>query len=85
MATEVPEDMMEHFLLFKLLWKRYGRTCIILHCGQEVRSRTDYILGTDCCLFQNVSTQDPRHNTNHYMFLGCLHGVTLREHQHYLG
>ena len=45
----------------------------------------DYILGTDCCLFQNVATQDPRHNTNHYMFLGCLHGVTLREHHHYLG
>ena len=26
----------------------------------------------------------PRHNTGHYFVLGCLCGVILREHQHYL-
>ena len=45
----------------------------------------DHILGTDCCLFQNVSVWDPRHNIYHYLVLGCLRGVTQREHQHYLG
>ena len=45
--------------------------------GQVVRSRTDYILGTDRRLFQNVAVQDPRHNTDHYMVLGCLPGAPL--------
>ena len=27
--------------------------------GREVRSRMDYILGTDLCLFGNVSVRDP--------------------------
>ena len=52
--------------------------------GREVRSRTDYILGTDCLLFGNVSVQDPRHNLDHYMVLGCLHRASLKEHARYL-
>ena len=42
--------------------------------GREVRSRTDYILGTDNHLFQNVAVLDARHNTDHYLVLGCLCG-----------
>ena len=53
--------------------------------GREVRSRTDYILGTDHRLFGNVSVWYPRHNSDHYMVLGCLHSAPPREHARYLG
>ena len=53
--------------------------------GREVWSRRDYILGTDICLFGNVSVRDPRHNSDHYMVMGCLHGTYLKEHARYLG
>ena len=53
--------------------------------GREVRPRTDYILGTDCSLFGNVSVRDPMHNSDHYMVLGCLNSSPLREHARYLG
>ena len=52
--------------------------------GREVRSRTDYILGMDCRLFGNVSVRHPRHNSDHYMVLGCLHSASLKEHVRYL-
>ena len=52
--------------------------------GKVVRSRTDYILGTDRRLFWNVSVRDPSHNTNHYMVLGCLRSAPEREHAKYL-
>ena len=53
--------------------------------GREVRPRTDYILGTDRRLFGNVSVRDTRHNSDHYMVLGCLHSAHLRENARYLG
>ena len=53
--------------------------------GMEVRSRTDYNLGTDFHLFENVSVQDPMHNSDHYMVLGCVHSASLQEHVRYLG
>ena len=52
--------------------------------GKVVRSQTDYILGTDCCLFWNVYVQDPQHNTNHYIVFGCLGSAPKREHTKYL-
>ena len=52
--------------------------------GKVVRSHTDYILGTDQSLFWNVSVRDPRHNTDHYMVLGCLRSAPDREHAKYL-
>ena len=52
--------------------------------GREVRSQTDYILGTDFRLFGNVSVQDPSHNSYHYLVLGCLHSASLKEHARYL-
>ena len=53
--------------------------------GREAKSRTYYILGTDCRLFWNVSIWDPRHNSYHYMVLGCLRIAPLRENSRYLG
>ena len=52
--------------------------------GKVVRYRTDYILGTDRRLFWNVFVWDPRHNTDHYMVLGCLHSAPKRERDKYL-
>ena len=40
--------------------------------GRDVRSRTDYILGTDRRLFVNVSVRDPMHKSYHSMVLGCI-------------
>ena len=53
--------------------------------GREVRSQTDYILGTDIRHFGNVSVRNPRHNSDHYMFLGCLHSAPMIDHTWYLG
>ena len=50
-----------------------------------MRSRTDYIMGKYLRLFGNVSVRYPRHNSDHYMVLGCLHSASLREHAKYLG
>ena len=57
----------------------------MLQKGREVRSRTDYIMGTDRRLFGNVSVRDPRHKSDHYMVLGCLSSSYLTEHKRYLG
>ena len=53
--------------------------------GREVLSRTDYILGKDRRLFRNVAVQDPRHNSDHYMVLGCIPSALPTEHKRYLG
>ena len=52
--------------------------------GKVVWSWTDYILGTDQSLFWNVSVREPRHNTDHYIVLGCLRSAPEREHVKYL-
>ena len=77
------EDMLAHFLLQRHL--RDGRTWRIVRVGREVWSRTDYIPGTDFCIFRNVAVRDPRHNLDHYLVLGCLRNSPLRKHTEYLG
>ena len=57
----------------------------MLCSSQEVRSWTDYIRGMYYRLFQNMAVRDLRHNTYHYMVMGCLFSVNLRENQRYLG
>ena len=52
--------------------------------GRVVRSRTEYLLGTDRSLFRNVSVRDPRHNTKHYMVVGHLHNATAQDHTRYI-
>ena len=45
-----------------------------------------YLLGIYCMLYSlNFSVRDPRHNSDHFMVLGCLHSAPLREHARYLG
>ena len=84
-ATEGLEDMAQNLLPRERRWFRDRRTWGMLRKGREVRSRTDYILGTDRRLFGNVSVRDPQHNSDHYMVLGCLPSASLTEHKRYLG
>ena len=77
LATAGLEDMARHFLPREKRWCRDRRTWGMLRKGREVRSRTDYILGTDRRLFRNVTVRDPRHNSDHYMVLGCLPSAPL--------
>ena len=84
-ATEGLKDMAQHFLWQERRWCRDRRTWGMLWNGREVRSRTDYILGTDRRLFRNVAVRDPRHNLEHYMVQGCLPSAPLTEHKRYLG
>ena len=79
------KDILAHFLPRWCSWCRDRRTWRMIRAGREVRFRTDYILGTDRCLFWNVSVRDPMHNSYHYMVLGCLCSASLREHSMYLG
>ena len=74
------EDMAAHFLPRKRKWVRERRTWAMVRGGKAVRSRTDYILGTEHSLFRNVAIRDPRHNPDHYMVMGLLRGGTVREH-----
>ena len=71
-------DTVEHLIPQKHMWTRDVRIWSMLRCGQDVRSRTDCILGTDRRMFQNVAIQEPRHNTDYFMVLECLHDVNLR-------
>ena len=52
--------------------------------GKVVRSRTDYLLGTDRSLFRNVSVRDPRHNIDHFMVVGCLRSAPECKHANYI-
>ena len=76
--------MMAHFLLSKRQWGREHWKWSIVREGKVIRSRTDYLLGTDRSLFRNVAVRDPRHNSDHYMVVGQLRGVTAREHVRYI-
>ena len=80
LATEGLEDMSAHFLLQRRPWCRDGRAWSMLQEGREVRYRTEYILGTDYRLFENVSARDPRHNSDHYLVPSFLHRAYLKEH-----
>ena len=85
LASRVLEDISAHFLPHRSSWCRDRRMWSMVQTGRKVRYWTDYILGTDLCLFWNVSVQDPRHNLDHYLILGCLCSALLREHSEYLG
>ena len=68
------EDMAGHnFFLSGQVWCRDQRTWSMRRQGRVMRSRTDYILGSDHRIFQNVDVQDSRHNSDHYMAVGSLH------------
>ena len=85
MTTEGLEGMAAHFLPCHHTWTWDGRMWSIIRCSQEVRSRIDSIIGIERRRLQNVAVWDPRHNTDHYLVLGCLQCANLRENQWYLG
>ena len=72
------KDMTAHFLPRKRKWGREHRTWSMVREGKVVRSRTDYLLGTDRSLFRNMSVRYPRYNTNHFMVVGCLRSAPAR-------
>ena len=85
LAEEGLEDTSGHFLPRHNTWLKDGHTWAMHLGGQEVRSRTNYILGTDSCLFQNITVRDASHNTDHYLVLGCIRGAAPAAHFLYLG
>ena len=72
------EDMVAHLLPCHLNWTRDGQALIILHRVNMARYRADYILGTDRRMLPIFKVRSPRHNTDHYLFLGCIRGATQR-------
>ena len=50
-----------------------------------VHYRTNYLLGTDRRIYQNVLVWDTRHNSDHFLVLGCIRGESAQEHVYYLG
>ena len=78
------EDLLVHFLPSRIAWNRYRRMWANVRQGREMRSWTDYILGSNCRIFQNVAVRDLRHNSDHCMVLGCLKGAFPRKQSKYL-
>ena len=79
------EDMSFHFLPRYKLWLKDSCTWAMRRGVWEVLSRTYYILGIGSCLFQNAAVWDARHNTDHYLVLGCLRGAKPTTYSRYLG
>ena len=79
------EDLEGHFFPQWRAWCRDWRTWEAVMQGRVVRSRMDYILGSDRRIFQNVAVRDPRHNSDHFMVVGCPREASPREHSCYLG
>ena len=74
-ATAGLEDTKGHHLLPRRRARcRDRRTWSMRRQGRVVRSRTDYILGSDRQIFHNVTVWDPSHNSDHFMVVGSMHG-----------
>ena len=73
-----------HFLPRCKPWLQDRCTWSMRRDGREVRSQTDYILGTDHRLFQDVAVQDPRHSSDNCMVLGCMRGEPEKELMDYI-
>ena len=84
MTEDGLEDIIGHFLPWHKPCLKDSRTWAMQRGGQEVLSHTDYIMGTDSCLFQNVAVWNARNNTDHYLILGCLCGSAPAAHLRYL-
>ena len=84
-ATEGLENIAGQYLPIRRAWCRDRRTWAAVRQGRVVRSLTDYILGSERQIFQNMAVWDPRHNSDHFMVVGCLRGAFPMEHSCYLG
>ena len=69
-------DLEGNFLMLQQVWSKDRRTWEVVRQGKVGRSRTDYILGSDHWIFQNVAVWDLMHNSHHFMILGCLNGAS---------
>ena len=58
------EYMSDHFFLLRRPWAQDGRNRSMFSQGREVRYWTEYIIGINRLLFQNVSNRYPRHSTD---------------------
>ena len=85
LSTAGLEEMGAHCLLRHKPWLRDGRTWIMLCRGQDVQSRSNYILGIYCRMLQNVALLDSRNTVDHFLVLGCLRGSMPAAHTRYLG
>ena len=85
LETDGLEDIGANFLPRRKSWLSYGRTWSMWRSDRVLRSRTNYLMGMDRRLYQNVLVRDVRHNLDQYLVLGCLQGAPTREHVHYLG
>ena len=59
------EEIIAHFLLQRRVFNSDCRTWAMVRQGRDARSRTDYILGSDCRIFQNVAVRDLQWNYDH--------------------
>ena len=84
LAEEDLDDMRDHFRPRNEPWLKDGHTWDMRRGGRDVRFWTDFILYPDSPLFQNKTVRDARHNTDHYLVLGCLPGVEPGTHSLYL-
>ena len=84
-ATAVLEDIGVNFFTRQRAWCRDQITWEAVRQGRVVRYQTNYILGSDRWIFQNMAAWEPRHNSDHFMVVKFLHGASLREHSRYLG
>ena len=83
-ATAVLEDIGVNFFTRQRAWCRDQITWEAVRQGRVVRYQTNYILGSDCWIFQNMAGWEPRPNYDHFMVVEFLHGASLREHYRYL-
>ena len=77
--------MPSHFLPRRHPWCRDVSMWSMVRLGGGVWSQMYCILETYHRLFRKVAVRDPRHNSDHYLVLGCLRRDPLREHTEYLG
>ena len=66
------EDMSGKFFPRHKPLLKDSRTWAMYRGGWEVISQTNYIMGIDSHLLQNVAVRDARHNTEYYLVMGCL-------------
>ena len=75
LATAGQEYLIAHFLPGRNKYSRDKRTWSMLRGVQEVGSRTDYLLGMDFHVLQNLSVWDARQKLYHYLVLGYVRGA----------
>jgi paraquat-inducible protein B len=76
------DDMSNHFLQRKRF--RSGNTWQMRRDGTILRSRCDYILGTDRRIFTYIAIKDPCYNSDHLMVTGGILSAPKTEHKKYL-